>query len=99
MLVSGDGKTFVTKNRDYFSDEKSVAHLPKANRGLMTKGLRISFAIDDPVQTGRQKQSKRRTDRKTHRDQKRPAEGRAEENESSGMTEGKIADHVYDQLR
>ena len=49
MLVSGDGKTFVTKNRDYFSDEKSVAHLPKANRGLMTKGLRISFAFDDPV--------------------------------------------------
>ena len=51
MLVSGDGKTFVTKNRDYLADEKSVAHLPKANRGLMTKGLRISFAIDDPVST------------------------------------------------
>ena len=36
-----------------FSDEKSVAHLPKSNRGLMTKGLRISFAIDDPVEYGK----------------------------------------------
>ena len=47
--MSGDDKTHVGKNREYFSDEKSVAHLPKANRGPMTKGLRISFAIDGTV--------------------------------------------------
>ena len=47
--MSGDDKTHVGKNRDYFSDAKSVAHLPKANRGPMTKGLRISFAIDGTV--------------------------------------------------
>ena len=43
-LVSGDDKTHVGKNRDYFSDEKSVAHLLKAKRGPMT------FAIDGRVQ-------------------------------------------------
>ena len=46
MLVSVDDNTFVDKNREYFSDRKSVALFPKANRGPMTKGLRISFAID-----------------------------------------------------
>ena len=46
MLVSVDDNTFVDKNREYFSDGRSVAHLPKANRGPMTKGLRISIAIN-----------------------------------------------------
>ena len=31
MLISGDDDIFVDKNREYFSDEKSVVHLPRAD--------------------------------------------------------------------
>ena len=48
--ISDNDKTHVGKNREYFPDEKSFAHLARANRGHVTKGLRISFAIDGTVE-------------------------------------------------
>ena len=48
-IVAIDVKIHVGKNRHDISHKKCAAHIPRPSSGPVTKGPRITFALDDMV--------------------------------------------------